>query len=163
MVDTLGSILTLINGRAYKQHEMLRSGTPILRIQNLNGGSKWFYSDLALPEGKFCESGDLLYAWSATFGPYIWRGPKAIFHYHIWNVIPSEAVHKQFAYYQLSRITDDIKRAAHGVAMPHITKAGMESWKLTLPPLGDLRAERRKLPAPQSQRQTEGATPSITH
>ncbi|WP_197740196.1 restriction endonuclease subunit S [Paraburkholderia dioscoreae] len=99
----------------------------------------------------------------ATFGPYIWRGPKAIFHYHIWNVIPSEAVYKQFAYYQLSRITDDIKRAAHGVAMPHITKAGMESWKLTLPPLGDLRAERRKLPAPQSQRQTEGATPSITH
>lgn len=32
------------------------------------------------------------------------------------------------------RITQDIKRAAHGVAMPHITKAGMEAWNILLPP-----------------------------
>ncbi len=131
----LGDVLTLVNGRAYKQPEMLQKGTPILRIQNLNGGNNWFYSDLTLPDDKFCVEGDLLYAWSATFGPYIYQGPKAIFHYHIWNVHPSFAVEKQFVYYELMRITDGIKQAAHGVAMPHITKAGMEDWELNLPPL----------------------------
>lgn len=66
---TLGTVVTLINGRAYKQEEMLTEGTPILRIQNLNGGDRWFYSNLQLPPEKYCASGDLLYAWSATFGP----------------------------------------------------------------------------------------------
>lgn len=133
----LGDILTLINGRAYKQEEMLMEGTPILRIQNLNGGSKWFYSNLNLASDKYCDSGDLLYAWSATFGPYIYTGQRAIFHYHIWNVIPSEAIHKKFAFYELMRVTADIKRTAHGVAMPHVTKGGMEAWEIRLPPLSE--------------------------
>ena len=133
----LDDVLTLINGRAYKQHEMLSAGTPLLRIQNLNGGSNWFYSDLQLPKDKYCEEGDLLYAWSATFGPYIYGGPTAIFHYHIWNVIPSPVIERKFAYYELMRVTVDIKRAAHGVAMPHITKAGMEAWELDLPPINE--------------------------
>lgn len=124
---------------------MLQKGTPILRIQNLNGGNNWFYSDLALPKDKYCAEGDLLYAWSATFGPYIYQGPKAIFHYHIWNVHPSFAVEKQFAFYELMRITDGIKQAAHGVAMPHITKAGMEDWELNLPPLPEQKRIANKL------------------
>src|SRR5690554_5445140 len=134
----LGAVLTLINGRAYKKPEMLDAGTPILRIQNLNGGENWFYSDLDLPEDKYCEKGDLLYAWSATFGPYWSRWDhKLIFHYHIWKIIPSEAIDKRFAYYELLRITEDLKASAHGVAMPHITKSGMESWSITLPPLAE--------------------------
>ena len=80
----LGDVITLINGRAYKKPEMLAEGTPILRIQNLNGGENWLYSDLDLPEDKYCEKGDLLYAWSATFGPYWSRWDhKVIYHYHI--------------------------------------------------------------------------------
>ena len=39
----LGECLEVINGRAYKLPEMLDSGTPILRIQNLNKGDRWFY------------------------------------------------------------------------------------------------------------------------
>jgi type I restriction enzyme S subunit len=118
---------------------MLSEGTPILRIQNLNKGKNWFYSNLNLPPDKYCNEGDLLYAWSATFGPYWWHGPKAIFHYHIWNVFPSELMSKEFAFYELMRITDAIKRAAHGVAMPHITKGGMEAWEIMLPPPAEQR------------------------
>lgn len=129
-----GAVATLINGRAYKQPEMLSAGTPILRIQNLNGGSNWYYSDLDLPDDKYCNPGDLLYAWSASFGPYRYNGPKAIFHYHIWNVVPDAGIDKAFVYYQLLRITDALRQSAHGVAMPHITKAGMEAWEIGLPP-----------------------------
>lgn len=131
----LGDVLTLVNGRAYRQHEMLDAGTPILRIQNLNGGKNWFYSDLNLPDDKYCEAGDLLYAWSATFGPYLWKGQKAIFHYHIWNVKETEVIDRGFMYYVLHEITNAVKAASHGVAMPHMTKSGMEAWLIPLPPL----------------------------
>jgi type I restriction enzyme S subunit len=48
----LGEALTLINVRAYKQDELLEQGTPVIRIQNLNGGDNWYYSDLTLPDDK---------------------------------------------------------------------------------------------------------------
>jgi type I restriction enzyme, S subunit len=143
----LGNVVTLVNGRAYKQEEMLAEGTPILRIQNLNGGDRWFYSNLQLPAEKYCDSGDLLYAWSATFGPFIYSGPKAIFHYHIWNVLPSLAIDKKFAFYELLRVTDKIKRSAHGVAMPHVTKSGMEAWSIELPPIAEQKRIADKLDA----------------
>ncbi|MGM0826266.1 MAG: restriction endonuclease subunit S [Pseudomonadota bacterium] len=142
----LGTVLTLINGRAYKKPEMLDTGTPILRIQNLNGGENWFYSDINLPPEKYCEKGDLLYAWSATFGPYWSRWDhKLIFHYHIWKILPSYAIDKRFAYYELLRVTEDLKASAHGVAMPHITKSGMESWNITLPSLAEQKVIAEKL------------------
>ncbi|MBW7966507.1 restriction endonuclease subunit S [Bradyrhizobium sp. BR 10261] len=131
----LGDILTLVNGRAYKQNELLEVGTQVIRIQNLNGGDRWYYSNLSLPEEKYCQDGDLLFAWSATFGPYFWSGEKAIYHYHIWKVIPSDRLDKRFAYYLLQYITERLKASGRGISMIHITKAGMEAWEVDLPPL----------------------------
>ncbi|HAY3819935.1 TPA: restriction endonuclease subunit S [Escherichia coli] len=142
----LGDVLTLINGRAYKKEEMLTEGVPILRIQNLNRGNKWFYSNLELQEDKYCYKNDLLYAWSATFGPY-WSkwDHKLIYHYHIWKIETSPALNKQFAYYALLNITEALKASAHGVAMPHITKAGMEAWEIQLPPISEQKIIAEKL------------------
>ncbi|ENA46384.1 type-1 restriction enzyme EcoKI specificity protein [Escherichia coli 2729250] len=142
----LGDVLTLINGRAYKKEEMLTEGVPILRIQNLNGGNKWFYSNLELQEDKYCYKNDLLYAWSATFGPY-WSkwDHKLIYHYHIWKIETSPALNKQFAYYALLNITEALKASAHGVAMPHITKAGMEALEIQLPPISEQKIIAEKL------------------
>jgi type I restriction enzyme S subunit len=131
----LGDCVRLINGRAYSQHELLDSGTPVIRIQNLNGGDRWYYSNLKLPEDKYCHRGDLLFAWSASFGPYIWCGEKSIFHYHIWRVIPNDCLDKAFAFRLLEWLTDRIRSASHGVAMLHMTKAGMEAWDIPLPPI----------------------------
>jgi restriction endonuclease S subunit len=131
----LGELLKIINGRAYKQEELLDTGTPVLRIQNLNGGDRWYYSDLNLPSDKYCTTGDLLFAWSATFGPYIYNGPKAIYHYHIWKVEVSPNLDQRFAYYLLSHITNKVKAAGRGISMIHMTKAGMEEWPVSVPPL----------------------------
>jgi len=131
----LGEILTLFNGRAYSKHEERDTGTPVLRIQNLNGGDRWFYSDLNLPEDKYCKSGDLLFAWSATFGPYIWNESKAIYHYHIWKIQCGPQLDQQFAYYLLQHITSAIKSAGRGISMLHMTKSGMEAWKVCIPPI----------------------------
>ncbi|HBL7907549.1 TPA: restriction endonuclease subunit S, partial [Escherichia coli] len=112
----------------------------------LNGGNKWFYSNLELQEDKYCYKNDLLYAWSATFGPY-WSkwDHKLIYHYHIWKIETSPALNKQFAYYALLNITEALKASAHGVAMPHITKAGMEAWEIQLPPISEQKIIAEKL------------------
>ncbi len=130
----LGNVLALVNGRAYKQEELLDEGTPVMRIQNLGGGGSWYYSDLDLPPEKYCHPGDLLYAWSGTFGPYIWDGPKAIFHYHIWRIELTEAITKKYAYHLLQAVSADVEDDAHGIMLPHMTKGGMEKLAIPLPP-----------------------------
>ena len=146
----LGDCMRLINGRAYSQHELLDEGTPIIRIQNLNGGDRWYFSNLDLPEDKYCSRGDLLFAWSASFGPYIWNGDRSIYHYHIWRIVPFDNIDKQFAFHLLEWITERVKAASHGVAMLHMTKAGMEAWEIPLPPL----EEQRRIAAILDQAET---------
>ena len=75
--------------------------------------------------------------WSATFGPYIWWGDKAIYHYHIWKVECGERLHQGFMYYSLVRLTAAMKGKTHGSTMMHLTKAGMEKNPLVLPPIGE--------------------------
>ena len=73
----LGTVVRLVNGRAYKQEELLTDGpTPVLRVGNFFSNRSWYYSDLKLEEDKYCNVGDLLYAWSASFGPRIGKGPE---------------------------------------------------------------------------------------
>jgi type I restriction enzyme, S subunit len=134
-----GDCAEFINGRAYAQDELLDAGTPVLRIQNLTGGDRWYYSNLKLSEDKYCEDGDLLFAWSASFGPYIWKGPKSIFHYHIWRIIPRQNLDKRFAYYLLDQLTGELKKSARGIAMLHLTKSGIEAHEISLPPLDEQR------------------------
>ena len=133
----LGEVIELINGRAYKRSELLDEGTPIIRIQNLNDGNSWYYSDLNLPDKNYCERGDLLFAWSASFGPYIWNGPRAIFHYHIWKLVLQDAIDKRFVFYLLRHLTERIKSKSHGLAMLHMTKGNMEHVVIHLPPLAE--------------------------
>lgn len=131
-----GSAATFFNGRAYKLTEWEETGTPVIRLQNLTGsGDKYYYSNLVLPEHQYVLKGDLLFMWSATFGPYIWWGDKAIYHYHIWKIECSERLDKGFMYYSLLRLTTAMKGKTHGSTMMHLTKAGMEKNPMVLPPI----------------------------
>ena len=81
----------------------LLEGTPVLRIQNLTGGDRWYYSNLKLRQEKILRTdGDLLFAWSASFGPYIWKGPRM--HFPLSRMAGNSTVEifdKKFAYYLL--------------------------------------------------------------
>jgi len=81
-VTRQGNVCEFINGYAYSLTEFREKGYPIIRIQNLTGRTDFVYSDVDLPEKQFAEKGDLLFAWSATFGPFIWNESKAAYHYH---------------------------------------------------------------------------------
>lgn len=112
----LGNVVNILNGRAYKKHEMLQEGTPLLRVGNLFTSNEWYYSNLQLEPEKYIDRGDLIYAWSASFGPFIWDGSKVIYHYHIWKLDPfsHEALSKKYLYQYLLAIT---KKSRHRVAV----------------------------------------------
>lgn len=130
----LKDICRLINGRAYKQEELLDSGKyPVLRVGNFFSDKDFYYSDLELEEDKYCDNGDLLFAWSASFGPKIWDGEKVIYHYHIWKMELTDRVNKEFLFYYLFRLSERIKSEGHGGIMIHTTKAEMEEREFNLP------------------------------
>ena len=135
----LSELVRVLNGRAYKKTELLDSGTPILRVGNLFTSNHWYYSNLELEEDKYCDEGDLIYAWSASFGPFIWHGPSVIYHYHIWKLplFTEENLDKQFLYFFLLQKTHEIKGAGHGISMVHMTKEKMEQLAVPLPPLAE--------------------------
>ncbi|MEB3263532.1 MAG: restriction endonuclease subunit S [Synechococcus sp.] len=134
----LRDVCKLINGRAYSKPELLAEGKyPVLRVGNFFTNNKWYYSDLELGPEKYCDNGDLLYAWSASFGPRIWEGGKAIFHYHIWRVQPIPAlIDKKFLFLWFLWDTDEIKKdQGAGATMIHVSKGSMEDRDILLPPL----------------------------
>lgn len=134
----LGEICRVINGRAYSKDEMLNQGKyRLLRVGNFFTNDSWYYSDLELEEDKYCDNGDLLYAWSASFGPRIWNGEKVIYHYHIWKMVCSEEIDKYFLCYWLD--SDELKKQTmtnlHGATMAHITKRIIENAIVSYPSL----------------------------
>ncbi|WP_408590049.1 restriction endonuclease subunit S [Novosphingobium sp.] len=138
----LGEVCRLWNGRAYKKEELLDQGRyVVLRVGNFFTNDRWYYSDLELEAEKYCDDGDLLYAWSASFGPRIWAGGKVIYHYHIWKItLEDELIDKDFLFHFLDWDAAQIKSSmGSGSTMIHVTKGAMEQRAISLPPLDEQR------------------------
>jgi type I restriction enzyme, S subunit len=134
----LREVCELINGRAYSKSELLAEGKyPVLRVGNFFTNDHWYYSDLELEENKYCDTGDLLYAWSASFGPRMWTGGKVIFHYHIWKVRHDPLlIDQKFLFHFFLWDTEQVKEdRGAGTTMIHVSKGSMEERDILLPPL----------------------------
>ncbi len=131
----LGKAAIFYNGKAYSQEELLEQGKyKVLRVGNFFTNNNWYYSDLELEETKYCDHGNLLYAWSASFGPRIWEGGKVIYHYHIWKVVEQEGINKAFLFAVLNSQTERLKaQSANGLGLMHITKGAIEGWECGFP------------------------------
>ena len=154
-VKKLEDVSTLINGRAYKQNELLDSGKyKVLRVGNFFTNSNYYYSDLELEEDKYCDDGDLLFAWSASFGAFIWNGGKVIYHYHIWKVLyDKQMLNIDYYRFLLNTMTTYFMKDVHGIGMVHLTKAGMEQYDLPIPPLALQQEFADKIEAIEKQKQ----------
>jgi len=134
----LKDVATFINGKAYQAAELLENGKyRVLRVGNLFTINSWYYSDLELKPDKYCSNGDLIYAWSATFGPRIWKEEKVIYHYHIWKVKPkTDLIDKMFLFYFLDWDSENIKSTlGTGATMIHVSKGSIEKRDISVPPL----------------------------
>lgn len=130
----LGEEVTFINGRAYSQEELQDKGKyKVLRVGNFYTNSSWYYSDMELGDKYYVDYGDLLYTWSASFGPHIWYGDKVIYHYHIWKLELSENIEKSFLLHLLDYDKAKILSGSNGSTMIHITKSAMEVKKVFIP------------------------------
>lgn len=134
----LADVCEVINGRAYKQSELLSDGKyRVLRVGNFFSNDSWYYSNLELDDKNYCQKGDLLYAWSASFGPRIWKEEKVVFHYHIWKMACSDGLDRVFFYYWLQShdMERQVSSGKHGATMAHLTKKLMESLMIPVPSL----------------------------
>ena len=131
----IGDMAQYINGKAFKPSEWEDSGLPIVRIQNLNDdNAKYNYSRKTIEDKYKIKKGDLLFAWSASLGAYIWYGKDVWLNQHIFKVIPYRGIDKIFLYYVLVNTASLFYSKAHGSGMVHITKEPFESTKAILPP-----------------------------
>lgn len=135
---TLSQLGAYLNGRGFKKDEWRQSGTPIIRIQNLNNrNSKFNYSDKEYEERYKVKRGDLLVSWAASLGVYIWDREDAWLNQHIFKVVPNEAlVTHDFLFYVLKNVMSDLFQKTHGTGMVHITKGDFESHEVYVPDIG---------------------------
>ena len=129
-------IMKFVNGRAYKKEELLSRGMyKVLRVGNFFTNNEWYLSDLALPDDKYCYPGDLLYAWSASFGPQIWNDVKTIFHYHIWNVkYNSRILLRDYLFYFFLYDKTQVLSSTTGSTMIHVSMENMKPRFIPIPP-----------------------------
>ena len=136
----LREVCELVNGRAYSKPELLAAGKyRVLRVGNFFTNDHWYHSDLELEDKKYCDTGDLLYAWSASFGPRMWTGGKVIYHYHIWKVVhDSTQIDQKFLFYFFQWDTEKIKEdQGTGTTMMHVSMGSMNERDIPLPPLAE--------------------------
>ena len=135
---SVGEVAIYQNGRAFKPSEWGDTGSPIIRIQNLNDTrASYNFSDKQHEEKFKVKNGDLLFAWSASLGAYIWRGQEAWLNQHIFRVDHTKMIDRLFLYYALTNITAELYSKAHGSGMVHVTKGKFEETLLWLPPLNE--------------------------
>ena len=134
----VGNAAEYINGRAFKPEEWKSKGLPIIRIQNLNDVNAPYNRSTTEYESKYLiQNGNLLFAWAASLGTYIWQGNNAWLNQHIFKVIPHSFIDKEYLYYTFQAMISEFYKNSHGSGMVHITKKQFEEVILLLPPLSE--------------------------
>ena len=111
---------------------------PIIRIKNLNDADAPYNRSSVIHEQKYLiKDGDLLFAWAASIGTYIWSGENAWLNQHIFKVEPYPFIDKAFLFYAFQAMISEFYKNSHGSGMVHITKKQFEEITLLLPPLSE--------------------------
>ena len=137
-VINVGELAQYTNGKAFQPSDWEQRGLPIIRIQNLNDENcKYNYTSIGHEEKYRITNGDLLFAWAASLGVYIWKGDDAWLNQHIFKVEPLPFIDKQFLYYLFQYLISEFYNRSHGSGMVHITKKEFETTIALLPPLSE--------------------------
>ena len=135
----LGDVAEYLNGRAFKPKDWKTSGTPIIRIQNLNSENAAFnYFDGDVEKRYIVENGDLLISWSASLDVFIWQRGTAILNQHIFKATENkEVIRRDYFFYAVKETMEEIRSQVHGATMKHITRPEFLAITIPLPPLDE--------------------------
>lgn len=146
----LGELLKLNNGYAFKSSMYTSAGVPIIRISDINNGIIELDKAVKVEQNDEYEKysleyGDILIAMSgATTGKFgMYRlNKKAYQNQRVGNFkIHSESImFKNFLYYLLFFLKEEILEKAYGGAQPNISSKKIEGIKIWLPSMPEQRA-----------------------
>lgn len=130
-----------INGVAFRPEDWGEEGRKIIRIQNLNSGSRVFNrTDRSVPDKYIVRPYDLLVSWSATLGVYQWtEQEEGLLNQHIFRVLPHEHTDKNYLRHCLSSALSRMQAHLHGATMKHVNRGEFLGTKIPLPPIGEQR------------------------
>ncbi len=126
-----------INGYPFKPDDWKDDGLPIIKIKELKAGIQ---NDTPrndgenIPEKYFIENKDILFAWSASIGAYLWCSGKSILNQHIFNVKPFDKELHNWLYFSLLEKIPDFINLSNGATMQHIKKSALGMVYLPVPP-----------------------------
>ncbi|MEU8974753.1 restriction endonuclease subunit S [Streptomyces monashensis] len=138
-------LTSLSNGYVFKSQDWKESGTPIIRIENLNGSQDFNYSDSDLNANYKITKGDLLFSWSGnpgtSFGPFKWSQPGDFYlNQHIFKLDVS-GCDTNWLFWALTAATRWIERELTSgmIGMVHVTKEDLKNVPIPIPPLAEQR------------------------
>lgn len=140
----VGDLCDLVNGDPFKPSDWSKTGTRIIRIQNLNDAAKPF-NHWSGPVDRLVQvkDGDVLLAWSGTpgtsFGAHIWRRGDGVLNQHIFRVdLTSDEVTPEWFVLAVNFCLQALIKRAHGaVGLAHVTKGEVQALEIPLPPLAE--------------------------
>jgi type I restriction enzyme S subunit len=119
-----------INGYPFDQRTLNveKRGLPVIKIAELQKGisDTTQYYDGEIDSIYSLKQGDLLFAWSASIGIYIWSGENAVLNQHIFRVFPK--IQKSYLYFLLKKLDFLFQRIVENKAttMGHVTVEDMK-------------------------------------
>jgi type I restriction enzyme S subunit len=134
----LSEIANFLNGLACQKFPPKNNvdKLPVLKIKDLKAGisesSDWATTDIK-PE-YIIESGDVIFAWSASLMVKIWDGEKCILNQHLFKVTSDE--YPKWFYYQWCKYHLDRFIAiaqAHATTMGHIKRKDLDNAMCFVP------------------------------
>jgi type I restriction enzyme S subunit len=130
-------VANYINGFPFKPDDLKEHGIPVIKIKELKGGIQ---NDTPRNDGEnipakyFIENKDILFAWSASIGAYLWCSGKALLNQHIFNVKSIDNDLHNWLYFSLLEKIPDFINLSNGATMQHIKKSALGMVYLPVPP-----------------------------
>ena len=135
-LKAFSDVADYINGYPFKPVDWKLDGLPIIKIRELKAGIQ---NDTPrndgenIPEKYLIENKDILFAWSASIGAYLWYSGKSILNQHIFNVKPFDKELHNWLYFSLLEKIPDFMNLSNGATMQHIKKSALNMVYLPVP------------------------------
>ncbi|WP_234567501.1 restriction endonuclease subunit S [Rhodohalobacter sp. 614A] len=137
-IKSFSEIAEFQNGKAFKPKHWQDEGLPIVKIRELKSGfsdNTSYYHGRDIDKKYYINDGDLLFAWSASLGIFLWYRGKALLNQHIFNVSPKVSyLTKDYLYYALDVSLKEFLTKTAGTTMQHIRKSALDEVHIALPP-----------------------------
>ena len=141
----LSSIANFLNGLACQKYPPKNEleKLPVLKIRELSGGisesSDWATSEVK-PE-FIVETGDVIFAWSASLMVKVWDGERCVLNQHLFKVTSTEFPKWFYLLWCKHHLAEFISiSSSHATTMGHIKRGDLDAAMVCVPPENELKA-----------------------